>query len=276
MRTGSGTTKEKGKRMSQLRIVLLQMEIEYGQPKKNYQKIQQTFSAAKLQPNDLVLLPELWDTGYDLTRLPEIADDQGKRARSFFKELARQYQVYISGGSIARQDQEKVFNTSYLIDPKGKLLAKYDKVHLFRLMEEERYLTAGDSLAQAAVEKFTVAPMICYDLRFPEWFRKSASQGTTLFLLSAQWPTPRIEQWLKLIQARAIENQCFVAAVNRCGSDPSNHFGGNSVVVSPSGKVLVLLGEKEEIGYTTIESEEIKQIRGQIPVLEDRRPELYF
>jgi predicted amidohydrolase len=261
--------------MSQLSIVLLQLDVIFGDPEANRQKVSEWFAKANLQPNELVLLPELWDTGYDLTRLPEIADQEGKTAQRFLSELAKKYQVFISGGSIARQTGEKVFNTTYIVDPTGEVRAQYDKVHLFRLMEEEKFLHAGKQLAQTTIADFLVAPFICYDLRFPEWFRKSAHQGTELLLLSAQWPTPRIEHWEKLVQARAIENQCFVAAVNRVGADSNNQFGGHSLVVDSLGNILIKLDDTETIGRVTINHQEVAKTRGQMPVFEYRRTDLY-
>ncbi len=261
--------------MSKLSILLLQLDIVFGDPEANRQNVRKWFEKAAPQANELVILPELWDTGYDLTRLPVIADHEGQAAQAFLSELAQQYQVFISGGSIARQTDHGVFNTTYIVAPDGNILTSYDKVHLFRLMAEEKFLQAGDQLSQAAIGEFLAAPLICYDLRFPEWFRKSAGQGTNLFLLSAQWPTPRIAHWEKLLQARAIENQCFVAAVNRVGKDPNNQFGGHSLVVDPLGEVLLQLDDTETFGRIAIDSSAIAQVRGIIPVFEDRRVDLY-
>lgn len=261
--------------MGKLSLVLLQLDIVFGQPEKNRENIRQWFTKMDLQPNEVVLLPELWDTGYDLTRLAEIADKEGETAQLFLSELAKKYQVFISGGSIARESEGQFFNTTYLIGSDGEVKTSYDKVHLFRLMEEEKYLHAGSQLAQMKIADFQVAPLICYDLRFPEWFRKSASQGTDIFFLSAQWPTPRITQWEKLLQARAIENQCFVAAVNRVGSDPNNQFGGRSMVVDPLGNNLLKLDSLEGFGRVAIDRRIVETTRGAIPVFEDRRTELY-
>lgn len=261
--------------MTKLSIVLLQLDVAFGDPQTNRENVRLWFEKAELKPNEVVLLPELWDTGYDLTRLPEIADQEGETAKAFLSELARNYQVFISGGSIARQSQGKVFNTTYIVAPTGEIQTSYDKVHLFRLMEEEKYLHAGDRLVQTSILEVPSAPFICYDLRFPEFFRKSASQGSELFLLSAQWPTPRIEHWQKLLQARAIENQCFAAAVNRVGSDPNNQFGGHSLVVDPLGKVLLELDDSEGFGRVEIDLQAVKETRKGIPVFEDRRTDLY-
>ncbi len=174
--------------MSQLSIVLLQLDIIFGNPEANRQKVSEWFAKAKLQPNELVLLPELWDTGYDLTRLPEIADQEGKTAQGFLSELAKKYQVFISGGSIARQTGEKVFNTTYIVAPTGEIRTQYDKVHLFRLMEEEKFLHAGKQLAQTTIADFLVAPLFVTTCVFQNGFVKVRTKGQNycFFLRSGQ------------------------------------------------------------------------------------------
>lgn len=262
--------------MTKLSIVLLQIDVSFGNPKKNRENIRRWFERAELKPNELVLLPELWDTGYDLTRLSEIADRDGETAQLFLSQLAKEYQVYISGGSIARQSDDKFFNTTYIVTPTGSIQVSYDKVHLFRLMQEEKFLHAGSQLVQTTILGVPLSPFICYDLRFPEFLRKSANQKTELFLFSAQWPTVRIDHWKKLLQARAIENQCFVAAVNRVGEDPDNKFGGNSMIVDPLGNILLELDDSEGFGRKEINMQEVSDVRKGFPVFEDRRTNLYY
>ncbi|HLQ40648.1 MAG TPA: carbon-nitrogen family hydrolase [Tetragenococcus sp.] len=261
--------------MTQLSLVLLQFDIAYGDPGKNRQHIRQLFAQANLKPNELVLLPELWDTAYDLSSLAKISDPEGKNAKEFLSSLAIKYQVFIFGGSIARLSNNKVFNTSYVLNPEGQVITTYDKAHLFCLMEEDKYLHAGDHLAQFQLADFTAAPFICYDLRFPEWLRKSAAQKSDLFLICAQWPSQRILHWEKLLQARAIENQAFVAAVNRVGQDPDNQFGGHSMVIDPKGEVLLRLADQETTSRCMINQQEVQKIRSQLPIFSDRRTNLY-
>jgi predicted amidohydrolase len=160
------------------------------------------------------------------------------------------------------------------LDAQGHLLASYAKAHLFRLMNEEKFITAGSE-----ANHFTLAVpasvAICYDLRFPEWFRRMASDGTQLFFLPAEWPMPRLPQFAALLTARAIENQAFVVAVNRVGQDPGNDFGGQSQVIDPFGKRLLQLDDQPQVGIVTIDLAQIAAARQQIPVFTDRRPELY-
>lgn len=259
--------------MTKFKIVLLQMDISFGEPQKNFQQVEQLMTQAVLKPSEIVILPELWNTGYDLERLAEIADVDGERTKSFLIEQAKRHQVFIAGGSIARKTADSYFNTSFMVDPIGQV-TQYDKVHLFRLMAEEKYLTAGEQGGQTEFKSLKITPMICYDLRFPEWFRKFG-ETTDLFIVSAQWPIQRISQWKNLLIARAIENQCFVAAVNRVGSDPNNEFGGHSMVIDPLGNILMELDKTQQIAHIEIDLDLVQQTRGHIPVFEDRRTKLY-
>ena len=260
--------------MAQLTLALAQIDIAFGQPDRNYQTVAEAIAEAAQKGADVVVLPEMWNIGYDLERLPTTADRDGARTQSFLSELAKQHQLAIVGGSVATAEDGHFFNRSLTVDREGHLLASYAKAHLFRLMNEEKFITAG-----SAADHFTLgvpaSVAICYDLRFPEWFRRMASDGTQLFFLPAEWPTPRLAQFDALLTARAIENQAFVVAVNRVGQDPNNVFGGRSQVIGPLGEQLLKLDDQPQVGLVTIDFERIAAARQQIPVFADRRPELY-
>ncbi|MGG5318611.1 carbon-nitrogen family hydrolase [Enterococcus sp. AZ072] len=259
-----------------MRITLLQLDIQFGQPEANMFHVEQWCETAQLVPHSLVVLPEMWNTGYDLTRLAEIADTDGRQTQQMLSQLAKKYQIYLVGGSVALKRGNKYYNTTFVYGPAGELLGSYDKVHLFRLMKEEQFLTAGNSSLSVNMAETVLSNVICYDLRFPEWFRKQASEsGTQLFVVPAQWPLVRIEAWRKLLQARAIENQAFVVGVNRVGSDPDNQFGGHSMIVDPLGRIVLELDDNEATGSATIELSLIEEVRRGIPIFHDRRPELY-
>lgn len=256
-------------------IVIMQMDIVYGQPLANRQHVQLLFEQAALQKNEVVILPEMWNTAYDLTHLAEIADEEGVQTQGFLRELAQHYQVTIIGGSVAVKEGMQFFNRTYVFLPDGTLASQYDKVHLFGLMQEDQYLQAGAQLGLFSVAGTQFSQSICYDLRFPEWYRQAAYQGAEVYTISAQWPAQRLAQWRKLVQARAIENQAFVIAVNRVGSDPANHFPGHSLVIDPLGEILLELSESEEVARITIDVEQLAAVRGEIPVFQDTRPNLY-
>ena len=260
--------------MAQLTIALAQIDIAFGQPEKNFQTVANAVAEAAQQGAEVVVLPEMWNTGYDLEHLATTADPDGLRTKAFLSALAQQYHLAIVGGSVAAAESGRFYNRSLMVDHHGRQLAKYDKVHRFRLMNEEKFITAG-----ATADHFTLgvpaSVAICYDLRFPEWFRRMASDGTQLFFLPAEWPTPRLPQFNALLAARAIENQAYVVAVNRVGNDPNNAFGGQSQVVDPFGERLLKLDDQPQVGIVTIDLDRIGAARQQIPVFTDRRPELY-
>ncbi|WP_416353544.1 carbon-nitrogen family hydrolase [Agrilactobacillus fermenti] len=261
--------------MPKLTIAIAQMAIAFGQPADNRAKVKKFVAQAAKQRADIVVFPELWDTGYDLTRFDEIADSEGTTAQQLLAQLAQQYHIYILGGSVAVSHDGHFYNTTYVFDDQGQLLSTYRKVHLFGLMHEDQYLQAGNQMSHFTVKTVPATNVICYDIRFPEWLRKLSAAGSELIFVPAEWPEQRTQQWLQLLAARAIENQSFVIGVNRVGDDPDNHFAGHSVVYDPLGNVLSELGDTEALKTVTIDLDQITSVRGEIPVFADRRPDLY-
>lgn len=260
----------------ELSIALLQFDIVFGDPKANRNKVETLIKQACNENQlDILVLPELWTTGYDLTRLDDISDDNGMQTKAFISALARKYHVNIVAGSVAKRVESKVYNTIFVFNREGDRVGEYQKVHLFRLMNEEKYLTAGDKRGLFNIEGIPSAGVICYDIRFPEWIRQHTIAGAEIVFVPAEWPTPRIEHWRTLLRSRAIESQCYVVAVNRVGSDPDNQFGGHSMIVDPWGDVIVEGGDHEGILYGKIDPSKVNEIRKAIPIYEDRRPELY-
>lgn len=258
-----------------MRVALAQLDIQFGDPDANYQQVEVAIQRAAEQTVDVIVLPEMWNTGYALTRLNVVADDDGQRTRQLLSKLARQFRVNIVGGSVAVARDGHYYNEMLVIDRHGQLVSQYDKVHRFGLMAEDRYITAGATENVFELDDVAAMGVICYDIRFPEWLRKQAAQGPRVIFVSAEWPTQRQMQWRLLLQARAIENQAFVVAVNRVGSDPDNQFGGQSLVIDPLGDLLAIGGAHPQLITATLDLAQVERVRGQIPVLEDRRPELY-
>lgn len=262
--------------MSTLSVSLLQIDIDFGNPKKNKEKVLQWVEKAVAErKTDVIVLPELWTTGYDLTRLDKIADPNGKETMAMFSELAKVHNVHIVAGSVAKQVGDQIFNTIFVFNRQGEMAGEYSKAHLFRLMDEEKYLTAGDAKGLFQIEGVDAAGVVCYDIRFPEWIRAHTAKGAGILFIPAEWPTPRIEHWRTLLQSRAIENQCFVVACNRVGKDPNNAFGGHSMIIDPWGEVIAEAGDREEILSGAIDTNLVHEIRKMIPIYEDRRPDLY-
>ncbi|MBT9176115.1 MAG: 2-oxoglutaramate amidase [Firmicutes bacterium] len=250
---------------------LVQIDIVLSNKKANMQRIKTLMTS--VFNRQIILLPELWNTGYDLARKQELAEDLAGESVGFMMELAREKSAFV-GGSILHKHESQVFNTFVLVNARG-VVATYDKVHLFKLMQEDLYLTQGQTFTTADLGFAQAGLSICYDLRFPEMFRHYTNQNAHIILLVAQWPTARHEHWLTLVRARAIENQCFVLACNRVGGATHNEFNGGSMAIDPWG-VILAEGNREE-GVVTAEMNlgHIKVARTRFPVLLDRRKDLY-
>lgn len=260
-----------------MRLALLQMHIEAGNPEANFSKLTAMLEEAVSQEQkpDVIMFPEMWNTGYALTEIHTIADRDGARTKAFLSDFSKKHGVNIIGGSIAELKSEKVLNTIYAFDREGNVAADYSKIHLFRLMDEEKYLAAGDKPGRLVIEGAQAGMMICYDIRFPELARKLALEGAKLLFVPAEWPHPRLHHWRTLLTARAIENQMFVIACNRMGTSGSTQFFGHSIVLDPWGETIAEAGEEETIIYADIDLSLVDAVRSKIPVFEDRRPAIY-
>jgi len=260
-----------------LKIALIQMDIELGDPDINYARAAKKIAeAAKGEEKpDVIVLPEMWNTGYSMSNIAQVADRSGSRTQLVIGELARRYGVHIIAGSVADSDGEHVRNTIYAFDRSGQMHASYSKIHLFRLMDEEKYLTAGKKRGELQLDGHAAGMMICYDIRFPELARKLALSGAKILFVPAEWPHPRLHHWRSLLIARAIENQMYVCGINRVGRDAANVFCGHSMIVDPWGEVIAETDETETIISAAVDLAKPDEVRGRIPVFMDRRPELY-
>ncbi|WP_445488597.1 carbon-nitrogen family hydrolase [Niallia sp. 03133] len=256
-------------------ISIIQMDISFGDPKTNFSVAEQKIKEACLDKPDIIVLPELWTTGYDLKRLNEISDKNAQKTISFLQKIALDYHVHLIGGSIANQKTDGIYNTLIIINNRGEVVHTYDKLHLFQLMDEHIYLQSGNTNGLFSLDNHHFAGMICYDIRFPEWIRTHTTKGAEALFIVAQWPLPRLAHWRSLLIARAIENQCYVIACNRSGTDPNNVFAGHSMIIDPWGEVIIEAGEGTEIVFGNIELEKVKEVRKMIPIFADRKPSYY-
>jgi predicted amidohydrolase len=220
----------------------------------------------------LAVLPEMWSTGYDYKRLPELAE-QSPRVIEAIRDLSAELQMVVVG-SLPEKEDGHIYNTAYVID-QGKVVGCYRKLHLFSTMGEDRFLAAGDKTLVAPTSVGRIGVAICYDLRFPELFRKLALEGAEILCLPAEWPKPRQEHWRTLLRARAIENQLFVVATNCCGIQGKLDFFGMSLLIAPRGEVLAEGGESNIELTALFDFKEILTYRSQIRCYQDRRPEVY-
>jgi omega-amidase len=257
------------------KIACLQMDIAFGNAAQNYVAASNLIEKASSGTPDIIVLPELWTTGYDLENLKDTADEEAREASAFLKETAIKHKVHFVGGSVANKTESGIENTMLVFDKNGEQAGKYSKLHLFKLMDEHLYLAAGMEKGLFSLDSHKFAGLICYDIRFPEWVRAHALQEVEAMFVVAEWPIQRLEHWRALLIARAIENQCYVIACNRSGSDPNNTFAGHSMVIGPWGDVIAEAGEGQEILVAEIDLDQVKDARSRIPIFADRRPELY-
>ncbi|WP_379158480.1 carbon-nitrogen family hydrolase [Paenibacillus sp. sgz5001063] len=256
-------------------ISLLQLDIAFGKPQVNYAAAERKIREAAALGTDVVILPELWTTGYDLNRLAEIADPEGNATKALMSGLARELGIHIVAGSVASKNSSGITNTMYVFNRTGALAGEYSKLHLFRLMDEHLYLHPGEAKGLFTLDGTRCAGLICYDIRFPEWVRTHTALGAEVLFICAEWPLPRLAHWRALLISRAIENQCYVVACNRTGKDPANTFAGHSLIIDPWGDIVCEASEGEEILRGKIDLHRVQEIRAQIPIFTDRRPELY-
>lgn len=258
-----------------LTISLGQMDVKLGDPAANWETVQTMTAEAKRRGSNLVVFPELWSTGYDLENAAgyATATDEGIFAK--VAALAKTQQIAILGSCLSLLGEGQFGNTAVYFDASGRSLGEYSKLHLFRLMQEEQFLSAGPqpTLIEAAWGKAGLT--ICYDLRFPELFRQYVLAGAQLVFVPAEWPHPRLAHWRTLLRARAIENQMFIVACNRVGRSKETDFFGHSCIIDPWGEMVIELGEGEMLATAVIDIAQVNEVRAKIPVFEDRRPDVY-
>lgn len=260
--------------MAHLTVALAQIDIVLGDPAANLAHVSDLAAQAAAAGAELLVLPELWSTGYALDRAEELATPLDSGVFAELAKLARQHQIAICGSALS-QGPGRPTNTAVLFGPDGAALGAYSKIHLFGLMNEDQWLSPGNNAPVIDTPWGPTALAICYDLRFPELLRSYAVRGAGVVILPSEWPHPRGEHWRTLVQARAIENQCFVLACNRVGSDRANTFCGHSMIVDPWGAVVAEAAEAPTLLTATLDLSLIETVRSRMSVLRDRRPDLY-
>jgi predicted amidohydrolase len=250
----------------------IQFNIILGEIDRNLMTVEAALDRVAKQNVQLAVLPEMWSVGYDYKRLAKHAAQTPRVIEALCRQTAELRLVVV--GSLPELDEGKIFNTAYVID-RGILVGSYRKLHLFSTMGEDRFLAAGDQALVVPTSAGRLGIAICYDLRFPELFRKMALEGAEIVCLPAEWPKPRQEHWRTLLRARAMENQYFVVATNCCGIQGKFDFFGMSLLLSSRGEVLAEAGETDSELLATFDYQEMLDYREQIRCFDDRRPEIY-
>lgn len=253
-------------------ITLVQMNVTLGEPDRNLERCQRLLDTSN-ENHDIILLPELWSSGYDYENFTKLAATTPAML-GHLADIARTRNSHI-GGSLVEADKNNFYNTFFLINPDGRQIAAYRKIHLFSLMEEEKHFSPGTQPCLINIGNLPVGLMTCYDIRFPELSRSLALKGAKLLLVCAQWPKPRTAHWRALLKARAIENQLYVAACNRIGKGVENNYPGSSVIYDSWGENTLSATPRQGAFSATIDLNKIEQTRNTIACFSDRRPESY-
>jgi len=257
--------------MNPLRLALIQMDLAWEDVAENHRRARTHLERARAGGARLAMLPEMFCTGFSMES-DRIAQPPGGPSETFLRDAARELGMSILA-SVPEAGPPRPRNMALLAGPDGSL-ARYAKIHPFTFGGEHRVYAGGDGIVTVPVEGARVTPFVCYDLRFPEPFRLAA-EDTDLFAIVANWPEARREHWRTLLRARAIENLCFVAGVNRVGEGGKLRYAGDSVVVSPWGEVLVEGGADQAVLFADVDPAAVRDARSKFPALRDRRPEAY-
>jgi predicted amidohydrolase len=254
-----------------MRVALLQLNMAWEDPKANHAHAAKLVAQAAQAGARLAILPEMFATGFSMH--PEtIAQERGGMTEMWLAATARAHGIHILAG-VAETCAPLPENRALLVSPDGAV-ARYAKIHPFSYAAEEKHYGAGARVVTCDVEGVRVTPLICYDLRFPEPFRLAADD-TDLFAVIANWPERRRAHWQTLLRARAIENLCYVAGVNRVGEGDNLRYLGDSALLSPWGETLASAAEDETVLIGEVDPARVAEARAKFPALKDRRPESY-
>ncbi|MCD6223572.1 MAG: hypothetical protein J7J73_01540 [Deltaproteobacteria bacterium] len=262
--------------INRLRIGGIQFNISLGEAKKNINTAERLLN--NMHKTDLIVLPELWYTGFDYKNLKEHA-----KKKDCFIDVVRVWckrfnTSFLSTFLIWDEEKEGVYNTLYLIDENGNICNKYSKMYLFGPMMEDKYFLRGDKKQNNifSFKGWKIATAICYEVRFPEIMRKAALNGAELGIIPTEWPDVRLDHWLSLTKARAIENEMYLMGINACRKTGKWNMAGHSVIYDPWGNVISLLSDKEGIIFAEIDKKKIKQMKENIPSVNDASKFKFF
>jgi omega-amidase len=261
-----------------MKIAVAQISCSLGDPDANLLKVRDFCAWAKETDADLIVFPEMIDTGYSMPAIQAHAASWNGGFVPGLQEIAKQLSIAIVSG-VSERDGASIYNSQVFVDQQGKIIAKYRKTHLYAVapVEEQTCFAAGDRFASFAFGNLHLGFSICYDLRFPEMYRKLATeQNVGAFIVSSAWPFPRVEHFRTLAMARAIENQSYVIASNRVGKDDDLWFCGSSAIIDPRGVTVAAASpDREELINADISDELVQSVRRRMQSLGHRRQDLY-
>jgi predicted amidohydrolase len=261
-----------------MKVAVAQISCLLGDPEANLLKVREFSRRAKELGAELIVFPEMTDTGYSMPVIRVHANHWNSGFLPGLQETARKLSIAIVSG-VSERDGSAIYNSQVLIDSRGDIGGKYRKTHLYAVapVEEQTCFAAGDCFSSFDLGGLHFGFSICYDLRFPEMYRKLATeQKVDAFIVSSAWPFPRLEHFRTLAMARAIENQSYVIASNRVGKDDDLWFCGSSAIIDPRGVVIAAASaDREELIHADLSQELIFSVRSRVESFAHRRPDLY-
>ena len=247
---------------------LVQLDIAWEDKQANYDRVRSLLDRTPIAPSDLIVLPELFDVGFTLNT--DIAIDHDGSTLRYLQTLANETGCTIHGSRAMPGNKTHAYNCATVCFPDSDAPAcEYHKAHPFSYGREAESYIGGNTLKHYDWNGLQICPAICYDLRFPELFRLGVKDGAQAFVYGANWPSPRQSHWRTLSIARAIENQAFVIAVNRCGNDPHLPYAGGSIAIDPKGTILGELEDLEGVLSVEIDPGIADEWRSTFPALRD-------
>lgn len=259
-----------------MKVALLQLRVSDGEaPEERWLRVERHLAALENQSVDLVVLPELWSVGFcNYDRYAQAAERIDGATVCRLSQWARLLHCHLLTGSFVESTSDGGrYNTMVLLDADGKRMGQYRKIHLFGYASREPHLlSAGTQTSQIATPFGVMGLATCYDLRFPEQFRRMVDNGAALFAVPAAWPQERLGDWRLFCQVRALENQCFLMACNHAGQCGGSIGAGHSMVVAPDGTILAEAGEQEQVLTVEMNLHDVQQFRNRFPALHDRVP----
>jgi omega-amidase len=252
--------------LTSMRAHLVQLDIAWEDPATNFQRVETLVSRAGVQPGELVVLPEMFDTGFSLN--VEKTADHGDTL-AFLAGLARRLKITLHGSRTVMEGA-RARNRATILGPDGATRCEFSKIHPFSYGREPERFDGGREVVtylwdSGPAGRLVAAPAVCYDLRFPELFRLGLLKGAESFVVGANWPAVRQHHWRTLLVARAVENQAFVLGVNRTGSDPNVAYAGGSIAIGPRGDVLGELGAEQAVLTVDVDPREVSSWRTKFP-----------
>lgn len=251
-----------------MQIVAVQLNMAWEDKPRNHQRLRDLLDQSSIAPGALVIVPEMFETGFSMNT-HATAQSESREGETLLCELARQYDVAMMGGVVNSDGGESARNECVAFAPDGTELVRYQKMQPFSLSGEDMRYPAGAEHQIFTWQGVRISPFVCYDLRFPEIFRKAVADGAEMLTLIACWPAKRSEHWVRLLQARAIENLAPVVGVNRCGEEPNLAFDGRSSAFDHMGVQLFEASDREQVICTEIDIDASRRWREKFPALRD-------